>query len=324
MITRALSLSCALLLGAGLLAGCGAAGESSDSGSRAMAPAADSAASGSGAASGADSVKPADVAKAAAAPDKGVTRLVRTAEISVEVKDVGAAARSVRTAAVALGGIVSSENTRFPSTSTDPEDTDSPASGQRSEITLRVPEPKMDDALTRIAAAGRELDRSTTSDDVTATVVDLDSRVATQTKSVARVRDLLDRANSLPDVVLLESELSRREADLESIQARQRALVDKAALATITVTLTSPGASTKEPEEAGFLTGLDNGWTALKTSTSVVLTVLGALLPIGIVVAVIGIPAYYLRRRLYPRSPGTTPPARATPPTPAPEPTPFP
>jgi len=286
-MNRLVSLFCLFCLGV-VLAGCGGAGGSSDSGGSMAEPAA----AADGAAAGA--VKPADVAKAATAP--GATQLVRTAEISVEVKDVGAAARNVRTVAVALGGLVSTENTRFPSA----EDTSS--ADERSEIILRVPEPKMDDALTRIAAIGNEIDRSTTSEDVTASVVDLNSRVATQTRSVARVRNLLDRANSLSDIVLLESELARREADLESIQARQRALADKAALATITVTLNTSGAP-DAVEEAGFLTGLDNGWTALKTSTAVVLTVLGAVLPIGVVLALIGGPAYVLRRRMRSRTP---------------------
>jgi uncharacterized protein DUF4349 len=316
MMNRLASLTCVLLLGGGLLAGCGAAGDSESSSSGA-APAADSGKAGGEAAA----VKPADVAKAAsAAAPANMTRLVRTAEITVEVKDVAAAARSVRTTAVTIGGIVSTENTRLPKDSGSDSSSDA-ARDEQAEITLRVPEPKMDEALTKVAGTGRELNRSTTSDDVTATIVDLDSRVATQTKSVARVRNLLDQASSLQDVVLLESELARRESDLESIQARQRALVDKAALATVNVTLRATGAAADEPEEAGFLTGLDNGWTALKASTTVVLTVLGALLPVGLVLAVIGIPIYLVRRRLQPATPNQAPPAGpGGPPEPAPVP----
>ncbi|HST83498.1 MAG TPA: DUF4349 domain-containing protein [Kineosporiaceae bacterium] len=294
MITRLVSLSGVLLLG-GLLAGCGAGGDgSADSAGSMPASQPQSFSANEAAADKADvqpaDAKPADVAKAAAATATE-TRLVRTAEVVVEVKNVAAAARTVRTAAVVLGGVVSSETTSLPATSAE-DDAD-----QTSEITLRVPEPKMDDALDKIAAVGHELNRSTTSEDVTATIVDLDSRVATQTKSVARVRDLLERANSLQDVVLLESELARRESDLESIQARQRALVDKAALSTITVSLRSIGVVVEEPDEAGFMAGFDNGWDALKSSTTVVLTVLGAVLPVGVVIALIGIPAYLLRRR---------------------------
>src|SRR5690242_15664870 len=106
-MNRLVSLFCLFCLGI-VLAGCSAAGESSDSGGSMAEPAAAADTAADGAAAGA--VKPADVAKAATAP--GVTQLVRTAEISVEVEDVGAAARNVRTVAVALGGLVSTENTR--------------------------------------------------------------------------------------------------------------------------------------------------------------------------------------------------------------------
>jgi hypothetical protein len=304
MMPRLKFMSCALLLGVGLLAGCGGMDDSaSDSGGTSgEAPQAASQDS------GANAVKPADVAKAAAATTT-VTSLVRTAEITVEVKNVDAAARSVRTSAVALGGLVSNESTKLPLGPEPVEDSDtaSQVADQQSTITLRVPEPKMDDALTSIAKVGREVDRSTSSEDVTATIVDLDSRVTTQTRSVARVRALLDRANSLQDVVTLESELARRESDLESIQARQRALSDKAALATVTVNLRSAEAVAQAPEEAGFLAGLDSGWTALKASTTVVLTVLGAVLPIAVVIVVIGIPVYLLRRRFVSQAPAPGP-----------------
>ncbi len=313
MITRLASLLCMLVLG-GLLAACG--GTMSDSGSS------DRAAVGANAEAANDSaveaVKPADVAKAAAGQPESTSgatpvRLVRTAEITVEVKDVAAAARTVRTGAVTLGGVVSTENTRFPDDDAADNDggDDVDQEGASSEITLRVPEPKMDEALNKVAGVGREVNRSTTSDDVTATIVDLDSRVASQTKSVARVRELLDRASSLEDVVLLESELSQRESELESIQARQRALVDKAALATVNVTLRSSGTVIAEPEEAGFVAGFDGGWSALKASTTVVLTVLGALLPIAVVLAIIGIPAYAARRRFFPHSRTAEAPAGA-------------
>jgi hypothetical protein len=259
---------------------------------------------------------------AAAKPNSAaaVARLVRTAEITLEVKNVAAAAETVRSTAVALGGIVGSEKTGYPS-GVDEQDSDA---DEESTISLRVPEPRMDEALTRIAAVGRERHRSTSTEDVTATIADLDSRVETQTRSVARVRDLLARAKSLEDVVLMESELARREADLESVQARQRALADKAQLATVTVILRKPGAIAATVDEAGFLSGLGDGWSALKTSTTAVLTVVGALLPIAVVLGLIAVPAILIRRRYRAytapttQPPATEPPAGAAEPLPAP------
>jgi uncharacterized membrane protein len=342
MITRLVSLLCVLTLG-GLLVGCGA--DASDSGSAdsgsagsgaadsrsAGSRAADSGSAGSGAAgsgaagSGADSPAGpgggakagsvsesrlrADPATARANPAAPVTRLVRTAEVTLEVRNVSSAAEAVRTTAVSLGGIVGSEKTGYPDSGEDDEpDGDSDL---ESTITLRVPEPKLDDALTRIATVGRERQRSTSTEDVTATIADLDSRVESQTRSVARVRDLLARAKTLPDVVLLESELARREADLESVQARQRALADKALLATVTVVLRRPVAGADTADEAGFLAGLGAGWTALKAGTTAVLTVLGAVLPLAVALGLIGVPAALIRRRYQAYTAAPTPPPAA-------------
>jgi Domain of unknown function (DUF4349) len=332
---RVLALFLLLALGAGLAACSGGSGSGSSasdlaggSGGQVDTGSAEAAATGSasdsGSASGSGSGSSGTTRSTAAGSGLNVAaalaRRVRTAQISVEVTNLPAAAARVRAIAVALGGVVSSESSGFlpasdqpvagGNTGTETGSQATPATGQ-SVITLRVPEPKLEDALTRLSAVGREVDRSTSTEDVTATIADLDSRVQTQVRSVARVRDLLARARSLSDIVLLESELARREADLESVQARQRALADQADLATVTVTLRTPAAATTAEKSDGFLAGLQQGWHAVKVSTTVVLTVIGAVLPVLLALALLGWPALLVYRRLRPR------PARPSAPSPS-------
>jgi hypothetical protein len=323
---RVLPLLLVLTLG-GLVTGCSA----SDSGSSAAQTAAGGSAADSGAGTGFSAAAPeqalagSGAANKAAVPNPAaaVTRLIRTAQITVQVPNLAVAAAKVRADATALGGIVSAENT---GSATDPQPTDDTGGSsattapeqvpQQSVITLRVPEPRMDEALNQVTSVGKVLDRSTTSKDVTASLADLDSRVKTQTRSVNRIRDLLDNATSLKDIVLIESELSKREADLESLQAQQRVLADKADLSTITVTLRTPAAVaavTHALDDAGFMTGLRNGFDALVATIIVVLTIVGALLPFVIIILVIGVPGYRAYRYFRPRSrpgpgPGSTPP----------------
>ncbi|MFI7589207.1 DUF4349 domain-containing protein [Spongisporangium articulatum] len=214
----------------------------------------------------------------------GGTRLVRTAQQDLRVDDVSAAAARVRTVATSLGGSVATESLSFGNGS--------------SSMTLRVPEARLDDALARTAELGEELSRTTTSEDVTATIADLDSRVKTQEASVNRVRALLADAKSLKDVVLLEGELTRREAELEAAQARYRALDDQATMATLDLTLSPPGAEpAPKPADDGFLAGFRAGWDAIKASTTVLLTVAGAVLPFALVLGLVLTPALVLRRR---------------------------
>ncbi len=338
---RLLPLVLVLAVG-GLATGCGASNSdsSSSSGAAADAPAAASA-GGSAARGGADSGSAfaASSGEKAAAPDAAApatTRRVRTAQVTIEVPRLGPAVAKVRTAALGLGGVVSNETTQFQSSPVAPEGDTEPdvtksegtrladQAGASSTITLRVPEPRMDDAVARIGAVGKVLDQSSTSEDVTANIADLDSRVKSQVSSVNRIRVLMDKATSLKDVVLIEGELSSREADLEALQAKQRVLNDQADLATITVSVLTPASTaTTLKKDDGFLAGLKSGWHALVRSTEVALTVVGAVLPIGVLLVVIGVPGYRIYRRFSgsdrrpgsasnPAPPAPTPPAPST------------
>jgi len=200
----------------------------------------------------------------------GQGRQVVTSTIEVAVEDVPAAARRVRDVALVAGGFVAGESS---------------VGGERarSEILLRVPVGVTADVMTDVAALGEEVARGADSEDVEATLVDLESRTVTQQAGVERIRALLGEATSLDDVLALEAELTRRQADLESLRSRQAALADRAALATVTVVLTQPDDVEVEQAVPPFVDGLGSGWDALVASTAVVLVVLGALLPFAVV-----------------------------------------
>ncbi len=316
-----------------LVAGCGgssssgagsSAGLASDAGvaasASAAAPAPEQPAAGSGpafgdAGSAAGNKAAAGGAGAAASVSVGAS-IIRTAEVTVEVKnleDLRVAAERVRAVADSLGGYVSSETTGFSSPATPPpgangSDPSAPA-GAGSDtatsvpgegvIVLRVPQASLGAALQRVTAVGHEVSRTSSSQDVTGDIADLASRVETARASVARVRALMSQARSLTDIVTLESELSRRESDLEAVEARRAALSDRADLATLTVVLRTPDVVVKVATQSkkGFLAGLSDGWQALKDSTVAVLTVVGYLLPVAIAVGLLGWPAVVFARR---------------------------
>jgi hypothetical protein len=262
----------------------------------------------------------------AAQPAAAPAKLIRTAEVTVEVDNLLTSAARVRAVAGPLGGSVGSETTNLGGEHADP--LSAPAGGSEdgtaerppsrsvvpgeAVIVLRIPEPSLDQAVSRAEAVGKPLARTATSQDVTGDLADLESRISSQKASLARVRVLMDRATSLTDVVTLESELSRRESDLEALQARRAVLADQAELSTLTVVLRTPSAPTAEPVDGGFLGGLRRGLDALGDSTVVVLMVLGALLPWVVVLLLIGAPIWWLRRRfLARRRPQWAPPAGA-------------
>lgn len=290
----------AVLLTASLvLTGCGAGATESASdgkgGGMAAAKPADGAAEGA-----ADSASGAAGKPASKAPAQ--QHVIRTAELSVEVKDAAKALVTARRVATDAGGHVENETT---------ERVDGTHLG--SQIVLRVPQERYDSVLTELAGAGKLLDRRASAKDVTDQVVDVESRIATQRASVARVRALMDRAEKLSDVVTLEGELSRRQADLEALLAQRVSLKDRTTMATITLRLSEPeepSAEEREEGRPGFGDALSGGWNALVGAAAWVGIVLTALAP-WLAVALI---LFVLWRRLVrPRLAARTRPAGAVP-----------
>ena len=211
--------------------------------------------------------------------------LVRTAQLEVQVDDVKKAAAAAQQAVLDAGGQLVDEQL------------DLQAHSPQASLHAQVPPARLPAVLDRLAGLGRERSRRLGTDDVTDAVVDLDSRLATQRGSVARVRALLDRASSLGDVVRLEGELSRREADLESLQARERALAGQVALADVRVDLTTADGVAAPAGTTGFRDGLRGGWRAFTASTRLLASTLGAVLPFLPLLAGAAWFALRLRRR---------------------------
>jgi hypothetical protein len=246
--------------------------------------------------------------------------LARTAALSIDVKDLQAAAGRVRDIATAAGGLVVTEKLA----SYDYAPDDGTSSGLTGTITLQVPGSKLDAVLADLSKVGTVRSRSLSSEDVKGQVVDTESRLDTMRESVARVRALMGQATKLSDIVALESELSRRQADLESLEAQLASLKDRVAMSPVSVSLQRIGATTPEdgPDNA-FLVGLRNGWEAFAGAVAVILTLLGALLPFAIIAGLVGWPLVTWWRRRHPRNPmppTATQPAAAPAPAPEPEP----
>jgi Domain of unknown function (DUF4349) len=217
-------------------------------------------------------------------------KLVLNSSLEVTVTNVFQTAARVRALATGVDGYVGDERTS--------------GSGRTaaSTLQLRVPQDRLGPLTDQVAGLGTVLARTQTSQDVTQQSIDVGSRLATQKASVARIRALLAKATRISDIVSIEGELSQRESALESLEAQLKGLNDAVDLATLTVTLETRGAPAAKPHHAstGFVAGLDRGWDAFSTSLVALLTVLGALLPFAVLLALLGLPALVLWRRRRP------------------------
>ncbi|MFC7481271.1 DUF4349 domain-containing protein [Luedemannella flava] len=225
-------------------------------------------------------------------PEAGETNraIIYNGTITVEVADVaGTANRAVGLVTGAQGFVGADKRSLY-------SPTDASAV-----LVLRVPSAAFSTTMDALGKLGKELDRSSQTTDVTEAVVDLDSRIRSQQASVDRTRALMAKANTIGEIVSVESELTKRESELASLQARKRDLANKVSYSTITLMLQTAKKVEPQPEPekevTGFLGGLKAGWQAFVVAVQVVLTIIGALLPFLVAVAIPVSLIIWLRRR---------------------------
>jgi hypothetical protein len=223
--------------------------------------------------------------------------VVYTANLRVRGKSVEGAAVKAKQLVTAAGGYVENET-----------GSSEPVSAN---LTFKVPADRYAIVLEQLTGQlGTKLGLQQQAEYVTEQVADVDSRVKSAQATLQTFRKLLNRANTLGEVLNVEQEITQREADLESLQARQKSLAQRTRYATVTLQLEAPGKQpSKKAAEGGFTGGLKSGWHALVVVLSGAATLLGWLLPFLLVAAVIGLPAWRLRKAR--RKPAiTTPPTQ--------------
>ncbi|KGN38560.1 DUF4349 domain-containing protein [Knoellia subterranea] len=298
---RATSAVLAGLLTVGALTACGGSSDDSATADSGGAPAAqyDAAAKSGGDADRASVVSP-ESARASVGQ-----KLVRRANLNLKVDSLTGAAQRIRAIAAQQGGVVVTEELYSGEQAHDTSGT----------MTINVPATSLDATIALIEKVGDVQFRNTSSEDVTAAYVDTEARVKSMTASVQRIRDLIAKASTVNDLVALENELSQRQAELDSLTAQLTNLKDQVAESPITISL-----STDDFEAVtapGFLSGLKSGWSAFVTSLSVLVTVLGAVLPFVAALALVLVPLlWWLRRRRAGRLPLVAPVAQPAGPAP--------
>jgi hypothetical protein len=236
--------------------------------------------------------------------------VISTGQVEIEAADLSEVRSEIDQLVGRFGGFIAKEQTR-----NDDEGTTS-----QSTLELRVPSQHFEAVMSSFEEFSTVVDTSRKAVDVTTEVIDVESRIRTQEVSLQRLRGFLGEARNVNEVIRLESEIAEREADLASLRAQQNYLEDQTSLATVTVRMTLPAEKVDEDEDpladAGFLTGLRNGWQALTDVAVVAATVAGALLPFAMVLGLVLVPlVVWLRTRSRRRAgPRPGPPAPASPP----------
>ena len=237
-------------------------------------------------------------------PDVQAPWIISTGTVSLYSDDVSQARFDLMKVVDEHRGEVSDEQTA----------TDDDGKVSRSRLVLRIPSGDFGDVMDELARIpGTDLKSAKrSSEDVTTQVIDTAVRVRAQKASIDRIEALLARAQNLRSIIWIEGQLTRRQSDLDSLEQQQAYLEDQTTLSTITVYLEQTprpkAAGTDHRDATGFMGGLRKGWHALAEAGTAAATAVGAVLPFGVLAALIGFPAWLVVRR---RRATTPPPAPA-------------
>ncbi len=159
-------------------------------------------------------------------PDVSQRLIVRTANLSIVVKDTSEAIRQISALATQMGGfVVTSQTSKVDQ-------------AMRGSITIRVPAERFDDALRQIEALATDVpNRDIRGEDVTEQYVDLQARLRNLEATEAQLQRIMERAEKIEDVLNVYRQLSETRGEIEQVKGRIQFLEQAAALSSITVAL---------------------------------------------------------------------------------------
>jgi hypothetical protein len=240
--------------------------------------------------------------------------VISTAGIAVEVKDLDSAIAAVRTIATKYGASIANLSL---SAGGAPTPVPQPLGGTSAEsgapspggatVTLRVPANRLAATEQEVAALGHVLSQSASQDDVTQQHVDMSARLKNLQAEEARLRTFFLKAKNVSEMLAIEQELARVRGEIESMQAQITYLERQAALATLTISLSEPGAIVSPSTGGwGFLAAVRDGIRAAAAVVRTIITTVLAFSPIivlGLALFLV-VRAVFMRRR--PRRSATT------------------
>lgn len=230
--------------------------------------------------------------------------VVRTAAVEVRVQSVGNALAALRAIARAAGGQI--ESLRYTAGSPSPQPvpltagaaSKQPGGPKSAEVVIRVPANKIEGAADAVAQLGGVVSQSAGQQDVTQQYVDIAARLANLKAEEARLRTFFTKANRVSDMLAIESQLAEVQGQIESMQAQADYLKRQAAMATLTVSLSEPGAIVSPSGSSwGFRDSVTAGVRAAAAVVNGAIFLAIAALPFVALGAAVWLVAWLLLRR---------------------------
>jgi Domain of unknown function (DUF4349) len=211
---------------------------------------------------------PVPAAAPAPATDSGIdTKIIKTADITVEVKDVPGSVDTLKALVAAKGGYLSSSSIS--------EGYNKRLSGT---VVLRIPAAEFDNTLAGVKGIGTVKSVSTHGQDVTEEYVDVQAQITSYKNQLAQYNEIMKKAVKVSDVIEIQQQIDSVQTNLNRLEGRLKYLNSRIDMSTITVTL-------QEPEPVGgetghnFVTAINEGIDGFFGTIDFIIYLVFALLP---------------------------------------------
>ena len=208
------------------------------------------------------------------------TKIIKTADMTLEVRDVTGTAESLKALAVAQGGYLSSTNIR--------KNYNNQLTGT---VIIRVPQASFDNAISGAKALGTVKSISTSGEDVTEQYVDLQAQKTSYTNQLAQYNAIMKQSTKVEDIIKVQEQIDRVQTELDRLNGRLNYLNSRIDLSTITVYL-------QEPEPVGgqaghdFVATINEGIAGFLGMIDALIILVFTLLPL-IIIGAIGYGIYH-------------------------------
>jgi hypothetical protein len=203
------------------------------------------------------------------------TKIIKTAYITIEVKDVTGSVEALKSLVESKNGYVSSSSIS--------EGYNKRLSGT---VVLRIPQSEFDTTLTGVKAIGTVKSVSTQGEDVTEEYVDIQAQKTSYQNQLAQYNEIMKKAVKVSDVIEIQQQIDRVQTTLNQLEGRLKYLNSRIDMSTITVTL-------QEPEPLGgetgpsFISALNEGIAGFFGMVYGMIVIVLTLLPLIIFCAVV-------------------------------------
>lgn len=188
--------------------------------------------------------------------------IVKSADLSLQVKDSGRASDAATRISREEGGYVTDSSA-------------SSESGSPAEcgIVLCIPVDRFEQTVEKLCALGKVKTRNLSGNDVTGEVVDLESRLRNKRAEEHQYLQIMNGAKRIPDIVTVTNELSRVRGEIEETQGRLKYLRSSANMSTINLTL-SEKPKLKPAAQSGVINTFHNASSSFVITGSILASLL--------------------------------------------------